>query len=139
MATRIISADSVGGEAIVALPDGGRPYDFEVVSIFVRYESHSPPGGQRQIRITAENEQGRILIVTGGDQQPTNQTRFYCAFADAPQERVTVGDDIQWCPWPEGLVIPAGGVIRVKAANIAAPNDIIQVNAQVRSTLDRPR
>lgn len=131
MATHFLTAEATGGNVAVALPNGARPYDFEIHSIYAEYVTVGPPTGARQVRITLESPAGQILAITGGDTQPVNTTRFYMAFYRAPLERVTNGDDIQWCPWPPAVVVEPGSIIRVRnVSGVATGSDIARIRVQ---------
>ena len=118
------------------MPNGGRPYDFDIHSVYVEYISVGPPTGQRQVRITVEDPAGETVAITGGDTQPVNTTRHYMAFFQAPVDRVTNGDDIQWCPWPGTMVVEPGSRIRVKnVAPAAGVNDTVRLRVQYDNTM----
>ena len=81
-----------------------------------------------------EDAQGNVLSITGGDTQPVNTTRHYVCFYMAPVERVTNGDDIQWCPWPPAMVVEPGTRIRARNVAQASPNDIVRIRVQYDSS-----
>lgn len=130
MATMFLKATAVGGNVFVTLPDGDRPYDYEIHSVYVHYESKGPPAGARQVRVTVEDPDGDIIAITGGDTQPVNTVRHYMAFPDAVLERVPNGDDIQWLPWPGVSIVPGGTTIRAKNVAQATPSDIARIFVQ---------
>lgn len=135
MATMTLKASAVGGNVSVTLPDGGRPFAYEIHSVYVEYIAKGPPAGARQIRVTVEDKDGDVALITGGDTQPVNTTRHYLAFPDAKLERVTNGDDIQWLPWPAVVIFPGNTVIRARNVAQATPNDEVRIFVQYDNSL----
>lgn len=136
MSTKFLKASAVGGDVSVSLPNGDRPYDYEIHSIYVQYVSKGPPAGQRQIRVTLEDDEGDIVQITGGDTQPVNTTRHYCAYPDAVLERVPNGDDIQWLPWSPVALARGGSTIRAKNVAQATPNDEVRIFVQYDNSIN---
>lgn len=135
MAMKFLSSDAVGGETFVTLPNGARPYDYEVHSVYIEYIAVGSPGQSRMIRMFVETQDGLTVAITGGDSQPGNTTRHYMAFPTAVLERVTAGDDIQWLPWPPRPCFATGVRIRAKNMGAAAPNDLIRMRVQYENLL----